>query len=56
MDDPETVHMLWSEELEEHTKRVLSGEVDEEDWGTVHVLAVARDRRRPGYWGSRVEP
>lgn len=22
----------------------------------IHVLAVAHDRRRPGYWGTRVEP
>ncbi len=22
----------------------------------IHVLAVAHDRRRPGYWASRVEP
>jgi plasmid stabilization system protein ParE len=22
----------------------------------IHVLAVAHDRRRPGYWGSRAEP
>ena len=22
----------------------------------IHVLAVADDHRRPGYWGSRVEP
>ena len=34
-DDPETVQTLWSEELEERGKRVLSGEVAEEDWATV---------------------
>jgi Putative addiction module component len=34
-DDPETVQTLWGEELEERTKRVLSGQVAEEDWATV---------------------
>jgi hypothetical protein len=35
VDDPETVQTLWGEELEERSKRVLSGEVVEEDWATV---------------------
>ena len=35
VDDPETVQTLWGEELEAPTKRVLSGELEEEDWGTV---------------------
>ena len=35
VDDPETVETLWGEELEERTKRVLSGQVPEEDWATV---------------------
>ena len=35
VDEPETVQTLWSEELEERTERVLSGQVAEEDWGSV---------------------
>ena len=35
VDDPETVQTLWGEELEARTKRLLSGELEEEDWGTV---------------------
>jgi Putative addiction module component len=35
VDDPETVQALWGEELEARTKRVLAGQVTEEDWGTV---------------------
>ncbi|HTT92192.1 MAG TPA: addiction module protein [Acidimicrobiales bacterium] len=35
VDDPETVQTLWGEELEKRTRRVLSGQVAEEDWQTV---------------------
>ena len=35
VDDPETVQMLWGEELEKRTRRILSGQVAEEDWKTV---------------------
>ena len=39
-DDPETVQTLWSEELEERSKRALSGEVAEEDWASVRQRIV----------------
>lgn len=34
-DDAETVRTLWSQELEQRAKRVLSGETLGEDWATV---------------------